>query len=47
MGEVSFKASKQRDVPVFVSTENNEDRVAAALGAIPKTDAFESQSKLD
>jgi hypothetical protein len=29
---VSFKASRQRNVPVFLRTENNEDRILAALG---------------
>ncbi|MDA4128550.1 MAG: ATP-binding protein [Thaumarchaeota archaeon] len=28
---VSFKASKQKNVPVFVKTENNEDRIASYL----------------
>jgi hypothetical protein len=28
---VSFKAAKQRNVPVFLKTENNEDFVAEKL----------------
>jgi len=29
---VSFKASRQRNVPVFLRTENNEDRIVESLG---------------